>query len=407
MRTKGNILKLLTGALLLMMLVACNGGKTTNTDVTNGEKWEEREDDENEIKDKEHESEVSEGNAEKDANVNEIGNMTANIHSGGTLGLQGEWLYYCNGKGTYKCKTDGTERQFLTLDLARDINVIGDRMVFRISGNNGENSSGIYSMKVDGTEIVCLDTLSAEEIIVVGETIYYTVNIAVDDVNSGLYKINIDGSGKEKLFRGFITHFDVVDDWIYFSSYEWVSANGEMNNWHAIYKMKTDGTKLQKVIYAATTDFIVKDDWIYFLGILEEQKECQSIYRIKTDGTELQSLYKTYYEENNTRFDSEISYLNVLGDWVYYDDEYSVYSLDSGEYIESGYGVFKMKTDGTERQMVEDKDFFGDAYSISYPVIYKHMDEEYVYFGEYSTANRGGVIYKRKWDGTGKTIVLE
>jgi hypothetical protein len=68
----------------------------------------------------------------------------------------------------------------------------------------------------------------------------------------------------------------------------------------------------------------IQGDWIYYNNASDDGK----LYKIKTDGSGRQKLN-----------DDVSSYINVIGDWIYYTDDIG--------------NICKIKTDGSERQLVE------------------------------------------------------
>ena len=74
-------------------------------------------------------------------------------------------------------------------------------------------------------------------------------------------------------------------------------------------------------------DINIAEDWIYFILTWRSDH----IYKCKTDGTELQHMESA----------GSIPDMQIAGDWIYY---------------HLGEGIYKMRTDGTERTLLYDKD---------------------------------------------------
>ena len=79
--------------------------------------------------------------------VNTIGNSCGNLHSGGTVAQQGDWIYYNKfpSGGLYKVKIDGTGKIKLNDDSAFAINVVGDWIYY----HNDTGDAGSYKVKTD------------------------------------------------------------------------------------------------------------------------------------------------------------------------------------------------------------------------------------------------------------------
>lgn len=279
---------------------------------------------------------------------NSVGNMVGNIINDGIVTQQGNWIYYNNNKGLYKIKTDGTSRQEVCLDYAKDINVVGDWVYFYSTSDTGENK-GLRKIKNDGSK----QSIESEEIIesksvdfmtVFGDLIYYS-NL------NGIYKIKTSGMDKQQLSTDNAKEINVVGDWIYYNS-------------KGIYKVKTDGTGKTKILtddylsqYGAG-NMIVLGDWIYYIRAGELDK-------VKIDGTSPQKLIEN------------VKSMNVVGDWIYYSNNDT--------------GLNKMKVDGTNNQKIcSDK-----AENIN-------IVENWIYYRNYDENNG---LYRIKTDGSNKQPV--
>lgn len=87
----------------------------------------------------------------------------------------------------------------------------------------------------------------------------------------------------------------------------------------------------------------IQKQWIYYLSP-DEKGEQVGIFKIKTDGTEKQQLYMST---------GEIISLNVMGEYVYY------IVID-----ENGNRICKIKTDGTEYTVINDNEISNACYEI-------------------------------------------
>lgn len=132
-----------------------------------------------------------------------------------------------------------------------------------------------------------------------------------------------------------------------------------------LYKMKTDDSERQSLYDAKNGAFSINvvGDWIYFNELYGDSKN--NIYKIKTDGTNLQLLESIDYGR-------DIS-LIVVNDWIY---------------LSNGY---RMKTDGSNKQKLYDK-------TVSDPADINIVDE-WIYFCDKDEAGNSAV-FKVKTDGS-------
>ncbi|MGN0342901.1 MAG: DUF5050 domain-containing protein [Roseburia sp.] len=278
---------------------------------------------------------VSDNNSEQ-TNVEGYGNNSLNIINGGKIAYQDGYYYYNNGKGIYKIKEDGTEREQITLDDGESINVLGEWIYYR-------TKESICKIRTDGSEPFSFET-KGKNINVVNDWIYYT-----DD---GLYKMKIDGTETELLTKGTIEQLTIQDEWIFFWDYK---ESG-------IYKIKTDGTE-KSLIYSAKftvedvdeTDsntrtfklspIVVVDDWIYFNKHYVHGDNQKGLYRIKTDGTNLECIVKfgkSDYIDKFALFENELFWSGRM-----YRDN------NNGELEDVG-GTFKSNLDGSDMVKISD-----------------------------------------------------
>ena len=142
-------------------------------------------------------------------------------------------------------------------------------------------------------------------------------------------------------------------DWIYYAK-----ALGKVNQ---ICKMKADGSNQTTICNDRAYDVNVVGDWIYY----ENGSDKNKLYKIRTDGSGRVKLSDDYDCLN----------INVLDGWIYYFD-----TFDSI--------IYKMKTDGTSRTVV--KNDWG---------LYLNVVDGWIYYSNFG-ANRN--IYKIKTDGTSR-----
>ncbi len=269
----------------------------------------------------------------------------------------GEWIYYQTlagntGYNLYKVKTDGSSRAKLTDDDTSQFEVVGEWIYYQAStGQIGEN---LYKIKTEGSSIKKLDSYVYGEFVVDGEWIYYNTYDGRSGYN--VYKIKTDGSGKSKVNEGAYEIVSVAGEWIYHNKYI-NSGTG-----YSLYRVKTDGSSQTKVMDASDNNMNLVGEWIYYSNSSDNYKLC----KIKTDGS---SKIKLNVDSSYT--------VNIVGDWIYYlngSDSNKLYKIKTdgtgqtklgnircyeyychGEWIYyNGYrGTYKVKTDGSEHQLVE------------------------------------------------------
>lgn len=178
---------------------------------------------------------------------------------------------------------------------------------------------------------------------------------------------------------------------------EWVYTN-TLDRARKIYKMRT-GTEWIVVSYDSASYLNVVDDWVYYQNAADNY----SIYKVRTDGTK------------RTKLNDDISYdINVVGSWIYYSnrsDEHRVYKIRidgtertkmnsersvnvvavEGWVYYSSSGLVKMRTNGTDRTVVT-----ADA------CWHINVIGDWIYYQGTLNGNR---IYKIKTDGTGRTAL--
>lgn len=289
--------------------------------------------------------------------VNEYGNTLGNIHSYGDAAVQGEWIFYSYEQlGLWKEKLDGSNKQKISDEYAEEINVIGDWIycnLIEITENDGFNYNhlGFYKIKVDGSEKVKLLDKRIEAVNVVGGWIYY----CSEPEACKPYKMKTDGTGRIHLNVLPTRCISVDGNWIYYQ-------NGADDN--SLYRMGLNGENNQKIsdVTSYRLHINISGDYLYVIG----EYPTRGLYKVKKDGSSSVKM-----------IDEQLSYLNVIGEWIYfiiYDD-----------------GIYKMKTDGTEKQKL----YSGDVFSLC-------IADDWIYFGkwsEYEEYEKEG-YYRMKKDGS-------
>ena len=118
-------------------------------------------------------------------------------------------------------------------------------------------------------------------------------------------------------------------------------VNSENN---AIHKVKIDGSGDEKIYESRAYNMNVQGDWIYYLDYKDDTSDdVVCIHKVKTDGTEHQIIVEM---ENYT------SFINVLGDWIYYTD-----------HSDNSYFINLIKTDGSDTMSLYEYNFNGPSVS--------------------------------------------
>ncbi len=206
-----------------------------------------------------------------------------------------------------------------------------------------------------------------------GDWVYYAINnidgYSQEDTSKyGLYKMNINTNQPQQIFQTaehYILGINVVGDWVFFYGFDGSTS---------AYKIRTDGTELIKIYEEEMLFLTVIDDWIYYSNSDDNHR----LYKIRTDGTD------------RTKLNNQKSYsLNVVGDWIYYNDINAPEIMQT--IVETG-NLFKVRIDGSEKtQLTEDE----SAWFIN-------VVDDWIY---YSNADDNHRLYKIRTDGTDRQLV--
>lgn len=276
----------------------------------------------------------------KDLSSNTVGNSSQNINSDGYIASQIDWFYYSNGKGLYKVKTDNTERQQISLDKAKYINVVGDWIYFY---SQTDDLSGIFKIRIDGSERQYLGT-GKYYLNVVNDWIYFMDN-TIGDYNYGIYRMRTDGSKKELLINENISNIYIIDDYIYYRL--------DKDNDGGFYKVKTDGTQSQRFYTdeflsqhtSIGVKFVVEGEWLYYNKQYIHVDNQKGIYKIKVDGTEWQPVF-TIKDGDTNEYSEELNGFTLQESSIYY-------SLNSYVPLEKTTNhLYKIKINDSEKQLL-------------------------------------------------------
>lgn len=280
-------------------------------------------------------------------------NGAGNILNGGSVAFYEGWIYYSTVENGYipewklnKMRPDGSDKQYVGQG-GYNINIVDGWIYF---GKNIQ-IDGIFRMRLDGTEVTQLTDQGGCSDITVGDGwIYYTVS----SDQYKLYRMRVDGSGR-KLLTDWCENINLVEDWIYYTGlYDGEDGRG-------IYRIRTDGTDREKI----------RDGYVEYLQIDNGNFYFRSegyIYRVSSDWSDEETV--------NADNPSSINALNVAGNWIYYVDGYpggvfrvstdgsnlqklandshaKILIVEGWIYIISADTTFRMRLDGSEREVVE------------------------------------------------------
>ena len=189
-----------------------------------------------------------------------------------------------------------------------------------------------------------------------GEWIYY---FDCDDFI--LYKMRTDGSSETLIKQVFGWYFNVVGDWIYYSSC--------IETDRSIYKMRTDGSDVIKLNNEKCARSVtVVGDWIYYIN----ESDSDKLYKMRTDGSEKIKLNNDVNRE-----------VNVVGDWIYYINK------------SNGNTPHKIRTDGSGKTKLNNDNCF-------HLIVF----DDWIYCTLNGNVGDKVKIYKMRTDGKDKTTII-
>lgn len=189
----------------------------------------------------------------------------------------------------------------------------------------------------------------------------------------GIYKINIDRTENTKISdEGYVQWLQVSDGWIYYASYDQIDSI-------ELVKMRTDGSE-RVVLDKGDISFVtVLGDWIYYENRMPERNislGIGKIYKMRTDGTEKKCIFE--------------GILNYI-----YFAEHEIY------YIDENFNIIKMQTDGTRKTLIcDDYATIGDGHASKLT-----LSGEYIYYVMKDLNSSERALCRIKTDGTDKSII--
>jgi len=291
------------------------------------------------------------------ADPNESGNTNSNIV--GTYGAfavyKDGWIYYIGntelyGNAVHKMRADGTEKFLIMSGMYGGLNIVGEWIFARGITNHAQ---GLFRFRTDGAGFTLVVDEPGDNFIVVGDWIYYRCH----ELNA-INKIRTDGTDKTVILQpnnGYVSSFNITNNWIYY-----IERN--LSTWdYALWRVRTDGTE-KATLGGHISEIVVEGDWIYYTGYGDG-----GIYKVHVNGT-----------DSGIKLDDEwSSNLNVVGDWIYFRDDYDGF-------------IYKLKTDGSDEMQITDEQTIWGI----------NIAGDWIF---YYDSNQN--LYKIRTDGTGRELL--
>ena len=265
-----------------------------------------------------------------------LGNSMDNILNNGLVAQEGNWIYGPMPYYLHAVKSDGTGSRKICNDAVSFVS-IKDKVIYY----RNEADEFLYSINEDGSNRKKLNDEKTYYPLVVDDWIYYSTfsvhnnTVGFASYNSMLCKIKTDGTQRTILverdtianglryyyfYKGHVYFVDPVDSKIHS-----IDSNGDKEKVISDVVLENNGLSWGKLVS-------INDDWIYYL-LTDSEAEKRLLYKMKIDGS---SSYLVSSENTDC--------VNITGGWIYYTN---------------GTSLNKMKTDGTGKQELFDKNVKG------------------------------------------------
>ncbi|MHC1735479.1 MAG: DUF5050 domain-containing protein [Erysipelotrichaceae bacterium] len=326
-------------------------------------------------------------NPQKIANVNAYGFF---YHDG--------WLYYGINDASYtiqKVKMDGSSTTGVSTG-GRDFVFANNRIYYR----NMMDKANVYSMAMDGSDRKKISDVDVNSINTDGQKL-------IVSSFTGVRALNFDGNGDNVLSDKVSVTLSVVGRFAYFASQDFLPqsyrlslSTGTLEN---IMQVRLIDPETESILGSGVSDpsLVRVGEWIIYRDGSEANK---GIYKVKTDASGKTRLIDVYAHN-----------LTVVGDWVYFiNDSLNGYlcrmKLDGSEkgvvldvtvndfVMKEGWiyytdlneiKIMKVKSDGTQRSVIDDSDSFGEIQLHSDFIYYQKIGFEAGNFGIYRTSLEG------------------
>ena len=308
------------------------------------------------------------------------------------------WLYYGINDTSYtiqKVKMDGSSTTGVSTG-GRDFVFANNRIYFR----NMMDQAKVYSMALDGSDRKKISDVDVNSINTDGQKL-------IVSSFTGVRTFNFDGSGDIVISDKVSTTLSVVGGFAYFASqdllpqsYRLSLSTGALEN---IVQVRVIDPETESILGSGVSDpsLVRVGEWIVYRDGSEANK---GIYKVKTDASGKTRLIDVYAHN-----------LTVVGDWVYFiNDSLNGYlcrmKMDGSDkgvvldvtvndfVIKEGWiyytdlneiKIMKVKSDGTQRSVIDDSDSFGEIKLQSNFIYYQKIGFEAGNFGIYRNSLEG------------------
>lgn len=268
------------------------------------------------------------GTLDSAGNANLIGNNLDNIHNGGYMAIQDDYMYFYQispNQGLYRSKIDGNEKIKLLDGITRSINVVGDKIYFIkdefVKKTTEEIKDlyqyNLYSSNLDGSDETKLIE-NCGSAFVTSDYIYYTNEVdsiaykydgkPVPDNQGYLYRFDLHTSTSEVLIAEAVSEFWVKNDKLYYTGANQdcifrVLLTNHSSAPSVVYPNSTSKNENVRQFAVRTDDRLVIYDW-----------KSLFLYDESTSNTEI--LDSDYSEDVFTQTETDIFYMKNL-DFIY------------------------------------------------------------------------------------------
>jgi len=308
------------------------------------------------------------------------------------------WLYYGINDTSYtiqKVKMDGSSTTGVSTG-GRDFVFANNRIYFR----NMMDQAKVYSMALDGSDRKKISDVDVNSINTDGQKL-------IVSSFTGVRTFNFDGSGDIVISDKVSTTLSVVGGFAYFASqdllpqsYRLSLSTGALEN---IVQVRVIDPETESILGSGVSDpsLVRVGEWIVYRDGSEANK---GIYKVKTDASGKTRLIDVYAHN-----------LTVVGDWVYFindnlngylcrmkmdgSDKGVVLDVTVNDFVmKEGWiyytdlneiKIMKVKSDGTQRSVIDDSESFGEIKLQSDFIYYQKIGFEAGNFGIYRNSLEG------------------
>lgn len=236
-----------------------------------------------------------------------------------------------------------------------------------------EGQSQLIKARSDMNDWTVLDSCFATQIKLVGNYIYY-MGMCEQDGSYGIYRMKTSGEGKEKLVDAFGA-MQITDDAIYYANYVidgvYDDLSGDDSRYH-LYKCDLNGENAVEVIAKPAFHAFVFSDGILY----QDDRDNMSLHVCDLNGN------------NDVKLNDTRSFFPI------YDGEFIYYVCESESGNVQSRTIQKMKTDGSENQLVS-------PYPVSSDFL---LTDDSIYFVYADDSDR---LYRIDKDGTDLTLITQ